>query len=65
MMVPRAIGAAVEGMLSVDRIADYLQQPDVTPLEDLGRARGARRQYLEIWGNTIIVADLNFERVVV
>lgn len=33
MMVPRAIGSAVEAMLSVERIGAYLASDEVTPLE--------------------------------
>lgn len=35
MMVPRAIGSAVEAMLSVERIGNYLASQEVTPLEPL------------------------------
>lgn len=36
MMVPRAIGSAVEASLSVDRIGRFLASPEATPLPALG-----------------------------
>ncbi|KAJ8609885.1 hypothetical protein CTAYLR_007496 [Chrysophaeum taylorii] len=36
MMVPRAIGSAVEAMLSIERIGTYLASEEVTPLEPIG-----------------------------
>jgi len=39
MMVPRAIGGAVEGKLSVDRLGGFLASPEVAPLPPLEESR--------------------------